>query len=253
MSTKIVLITGASSGIGLSICRHLLEREENIYLIATSRNPKKLSLEFNNKNIQIENVNLNNIKEIKKLIIKIINKFGRIDFIINNAGISEISKIENLNENVFDNLIEINLKAPFWIIKESIPYMKKNNFGKIINISSQAGIIGEKFNSLYSASKFAIIGMTQSLAQELAGYNISINAICPGAIDTPMIHKAIEKYAILENTDYTTFKNILINQIPEKRLGNPDEVAELVLFLLNDKTKYITGGSFGITGGKTMF
>ena len=170
-----------------------------------------------------------------------IAKFGKIDILVNNAGITKDTLIAMMKEDAFDKVIDVNLKGTFNVTKNVVPYMMKKRSGNIINISSVVGIVGNAGQSNYAASKAGIIGFTKSLAKELAPRNIRVNAVAPGFIDTDMTSVLSDK--VKENINL---------QIPLKRMGKAQEVANVVSFLANDESSYITGQVINVDGGMVM-
>ena len=185
---KVILLTGSSSGIGLSLAN--LFSQEDFNLVLCSRNIKKLNQLFSKKNnVYVLKIDLRNEVEIKRNIKKIFKKYGKIDVLINNAGMCSVDKLEKINKNKIDQIFETNFYAPLYLIKECLPKMKKNNFGRIINISSGGSINCSKFFTLYSASKAALNTLAKSLNNEISRYNIKINTLSPGPCKTKMFPK----------------------------------------------------------------
>ena len=180
-------------------------------------------------------------KECEKFIGDIVERFGKIDILVNNAGINKDGLILSMSEEDFDSVINTNLKGTFNCIKFVSKSMIKNRYGKIINISSISGVAGNPGQANYAASKAGIIGLTKSVAKELAKRNINVNAIAPGFIMTEMTDVLRDK--VKEN---------ILSQIPLKRFGTPQDVAELAAFLASDKSSYITGQVINIDGGMVM-
>ena len=241
---KIAIVTGASRGIGKTIAKQLASLGVKIQLVA--RNEKKL--------VDIKNI-LNNsgcesdyticdtsqLDSFQEVVNKTVQKWGSIDILINNAGITRDNLILRMSEEDWDTVIDTNLKGYFNGIKAVSKTMLKNRYGKIINIASVIGQIGNSGQSNYAASKAGILGLTRSIAKELGPKNITINSIAPGYISTDMTEQLNEQA-----------KNILINSIPLKQLGQPEDVANLVCFLASDLASYITGQTFNVDGGMVM-
>lgn len=218
---KRILLTGASRGIGLAIYNKLKEEYE---IIAPTR----------------EELDLSDNKSIDTYIDK--NKNFKIDIIINNAGINFPQWIDEITDDNLEDSIQINLVAPIKLVRGFVGNMKKNKWGRIVNISSMFGTIARGKQVLYSSTKHGINGMTKALALELAQYNILVNSVCPGFTATDMVIKknSPEKVASLEK------------DIPLGRLGKPEEIVNLIEFLITDKASYITGSAILIDGGYSV-
>jgi len=185
---KVILLTGSSSGIGLSLAK--LFSQEDFNLVLCSRNIKKLNQLFAKKNnVYVLKIDLRNELQIRRNIKKIFKKYGKIDILINNAGMCSVERFEKINKNKINNIFKTNFYAPLYLIKECLPKMKKNNFGRIINISSGGSINCSKFFTLYSASKAALNTLAKSLNNEISSYNIKINTLSPGPCKTKMFPK----------------------------------------------------------------
>lgn len=188
VKNKVVLITGCSSGVGLAIAKDLYKKNYDLSICA--RNVTKLTKIFQNKNkILINNVDIKIEKNIKNLVKKTYQKYGKIDVLINNAGVCFPDKIENINDKNLNDTFKVNFFAPIYLIRECLPYMKKTNFGRIINISSAGAINCSKYYTTYSASKSALNTLAKSLSKELVGFNIKIYSFSPGPCKTKMFPK----------------------------------------------------------------
>lgn len=185
--------------------------------------------------------NVGDFEEAKNLVEKAREKFGKVDILVNNAGITKDNLILRMNESDFDNVINVNLKGSFNCLKAVTPIMLKQKHGKIINMASVVGVIGNPGQVNYCASKAGVIGMTKSLAKELGGKNINVNAIAPGFIDTDMTRVLSEDQK----------KNIL-SQVPLKRLGLVSDIANVAAFLASEDSDYITGQVIHVDGGMAM-
>ena len=242
---KVAFVTGGSRGIGKQVALKFARNGYNIVINYVSDNTdiKGLQEEFEKENVEILLVKADVTKkeEIQNLVKTAIEKFGHIDVLVNNAGITRDGLLMRMKEEDFDKVIEINLKGTFLVTKEVIPYMMKKREGSIINISSVVGVVGNAGQSNYAASKAGIIGFTKSVAKELASRNIRANCVAPGFIKTDMTDVLSEE--VKEN---------IHNQIPLKRMGEPEEVANLVYFLGSEESKYITGQVVHVDGGMVM-
>ena len=233
---KIVLITGGEGGLGKSICSKFLQLGAKVIVTTTKKelvNKKTrkkiyMHLNYNNKN-SVQNF-LNNLRKIKK-----------IDILINNAGINQLSYINEIDEKYLEEIYGVNLKGPIIMTKQISKIMIKNRSGKIVNISSIFGVVGKSGRSLYSATKFGLIGLTKSSALDLAKYNILVNSVAPGVINAGLTKK------ILKSKELKKIKD----EIPLNRLGEPLAVSYLVCFLCSNLNTYITGQNFVIDGGYT--
>ena len=242
---KCAVITGASRGIGRSIALKFAKEGANIVL--NYRNSETEALELKKEldelgsNTLIVKADVSKFDEAEKLIKEAKNTFGKIDILVNNAGITKDTLIIRMKEEDFDNVIEVNLKGAFNCLRAISPIMVKQKEGKIINMSSVVGVIGNAGQVNYSASKAGLIGMTKSLAREIGSKNINVNAIAPGFIDTDMTK-------VLSDDQ----KKNIISQVPLKRLGNVEDIANLAAFLGSDKSNYITGQVIHVDGGMAM-
>ena len=233
---KIILITGGEGGLGKAICNKFLQLGARVIVTTTKkklvnkRTKKKIYmyLDFSNKN-SIQNF-LNNLKKIKK-----------IDILINNAGINQLSYINEIDERYLDEIYQVNLRGPILMTKQISKIMIKKRSGKIINISSIFGIVGKSGRSLYSTTKFGLIGLTKSSALDLAKYNILVNSVSPGVINGGLTKK------ILNSKEAKKIKK----DIPLNKLGQVSDVSHLVCFLCSSFNTYITGQNFVIDGGYT--
>ena len=247
LENKIALITGSTRGIGKSIAK--LFAKNNATVIICGRNIEsskkaieELSTELNinkDKFFPLE-LDVSNKESIKNAVDTVINKFNKIDILINNAGItSNVSLLESTDEE-FYNMFNINFFGVVTLTREVVKYMKDTG-GSIINTSSMVGSYGARNQSAYASSKFAINGLTKSLAKELGVYNIRVNAVAPGVVETDMMSIVSEE-----------MKTGLKRMIPLNRLGAPDELAGAYLYLASDLSKYTTGTIINVDGGIVM-
>ena len=241
---KNALITGASRGIGKSIALTLARNGVNIAINflknkELAENVAKKAISYGIK-AKIYRADVSNFEEVKSMVEKIISDFGSVDILINNAGIIPKNySITNIPIEEWQKIINVNLTGCFNVVKAVVPYMIKQKEGKIVNMASVAGKMGGTVGPHYAASKAGIIGMTFSLAQELLKYNITVNAIAPGPIETEMIANLPQDV-----------KMKILKRVPMGRFGKPEEVAEAVLFLI--KCDFVTGEVIDVNGGYYM-
>ena len=230
------IVTGGASGIGAAISRRFAQEGALVAVCDIDlEGAKKIADEIKGHPYRLD---VSNYKEVEKTISEIAQKFGTIHILVNNAGINRDTLLLRMSEEDWDRVLSVNLKGAFNCSKAVIRYMMKERWGRIINISSIVGLVGNPGQANYVASKAGLIGFAKSLAKELAPRNITVNVVAPGYIDTPMTQKLPED-----------IKEQYLKAIPLKRLGKPEDVAELCLFLASDKASYITGEVIGITGG----
>ena len=241
MNNKIILITGTNAGIGKSILK-LLEKEKCTVIATTRKKIKK-----NKKNIFYYNLDVTNENQWKELINYIKIKFGRLDGLINNAGIRVSGKIENTSLELWNNIINTNLTSMFLGCKYALPLLKKGKKASIVNLTSISGIRGIKNMLAYSASKGAIVTLTASLALDLAKYGIRVNAIAPGAVDTKMVW-SLKK----EINSEKVFAQRMKETHPIGRIATPEEIANVVIFLAGEKSSFMTGITVPVDGGRSI-
>ena len=245
MNGKVALVTGASRGIGLA-CAKKLANEGFTVIVNYNGNSKAASeaVEFiKNKGGMAEayQCNVSNHLDVKNMIDEIIHKYGHLDVVVNNAGITKDNLLLKMTEEEFDAVINTNLKGVFNTAKYALRYMLKQKSGRVINLSSVVGMRGNVGQVNYAAAKAGVIGLTKSLAKEYASRNITVNAVAPGFIETDMTSAMGEKA-----------KNLIKDEIPLKRLGSPEDIADMVSYLATNKGNYITGQVFVVDGGMTM-
>ena len=241
LKNKNIIVTGASGGIGNSIVKKLYEVGANV-LASGTKIEKLEELKKNYNNIKILNFDIAQSDKIEKFIDKAIDTLGgNLDCLINNAGITQDNLAIRMSIDEWKKVIDINLTSAFLMSKFAIKKMLKNKSGKIVNITSVVGHTGNIGQANYAASKAGIVAMSKSLAIEYAKKNININCISPGFIKTAMTEKIDEK-----------FKEAIISKIPSARLGDPDDVANAVLFLTSNHSSYINGETLHVNGGMYM-
>jgi len=244
-SEKVVLITGAATGIGKAIAEAFAKEGYQLALHyhASATAALQLEKEINDAGgkANIFQADISQYLECERLIKDTLNAYGRIDILVNNAGITDDGLILRMNEDQFDRVIATDLKAVWSLSKFVIRPMLKQGFGRIINMASAAGIVGNAGQSNYSAAKAGVIGLTKALAREYGARQITVNSIAPGFIDTAMTRKLP-----------TPLIEAAISTIPLNRIGKPEEVAAAVLFLASDNASYISGQTLSVDGGLAM-
>lgn len=238
---KIILITGASRGIGRDIAK-TLSKDSNNMVIANYNKSEKEAIELK-ENLKNEGIDIDIIKadvskrnEAKEMVQEVLNKYGKIDVLINNAGISQYKLFNDITDEEWDNIINTNLKSAFMVTQEAVRNMINNKEGCIINISSIWGVAGASMEVAYSTSKAGLIGLTKSLAKELGASNIRVNAIAPGIINTGMNNRFSED-------ELQSIKD----EIPLEKIGNTADITKCVKWLIEDS--YTTGQVISINGG----
>lgn len=246
MDKKVALITGGSRGIGKKIAEKFARNGYNIVINYVSEKTDVNKLESDlSQNGKVEvlciKCDVTDFNSCQEMVKKAVDKFGKIDVLINNAGITKDNLLMRMKEEDFDKVINVNLKGTFNMTKNVISYMMKKRSGRIVNISSVVGVSGNSGQANYAASKAGIIGFTKSVAKELASRNILANAVAPGFIETDMTDVLSE-----------SVKESIYSQIPLKKMGKPEEVANAVYFLGSDENTYITGQVLNVDGGMLM-
>ena len=236
MDKKNVLVTGCSRGIGLAIAKKLID--EGYFVVGTSRSKIDLANLLGSDNCLHKAVDVSNEDDITSMIESLTKQDIHIHCLVNNAGITKDQLFMRMNSDDWNSVINTNLNGVFYLTKSLIKSMVKSKYGRIVNISSVAGLMGNAGQVNYASSKAALSGFTKSLAKELASRNITVNNVCPGFIESDMTKELSD--AQIENA---------LQQIPLQRFGKAEEVAALVAYLLSDAANYITGQELSIDGG----
>ena len=242
---KVAIVTGAGRGIGKAIAIALAREGANIIAIDVDiQMAEKVAKEIKSLDRQALaiRVDVSDSKEVNRMVQSVLKKFKRVDILVNNAAIIRRGSIEDLTEEDWNRVMDVNLKGAFNCAKAVVGTMKKQRYGKIVNISSIAGKIGDLASApCYGASKAGMTCLAKSLARELASYNINVNVVAPHAIETDMSKEWSEEK-----------RKSIIADIPLGRMGEPEDIAEAVVFLVSDKAKFITGEVLDVNGGCLM-
>lgn len=244
LAGKVAVVTGAGSGIGAATARLLAEEgARTVVADLEGAAAEKVAGEIEAVGGQAMAVSLDvaDQKEIEKLVRDVTARWGGIHILVNNAGAGEVGWFVDGREEAWDRIIDVNIKGTMFFSQAVLPGMIERQSGRIINIASTAAKVGSGKLAIYSATKAAVCGFTKALAREVAHYNINVNDICPGPIDTPMFEQM-----------EPMLKKISIRETAFRRIGRPEEIATAVLFLASDDASYITGHSLLVDGGQTM-
>jgi 3-oxoacyl-[acyl-carrier protein] reductase len=241
---KVAVITGAAQGIGYATARKFLDEGASVALVdlsADALQAARSSLKVNGEIIETFAVDVTRRDQLDEMVGSLRNRFGRIDVLVNNAGITQDARIQNMTEEQFDRVIDVNLKGTYNSSKAVLAPMLEQGAGVILNASSVVGIYGNFGQTNYAASKFGVIGFVKTWARELGPKGIRCNAVCPGFIATHIL-ESIPQRVLSQLTD----------RVPLKRLGRPEEVANVYAFLASDEASYINGAVIEVAGGLTV-
>jgi len=244
LDNKVSVITGGAKGIGFATSKKFVLEGSKVIIVDIDEQALENSV---NELNQIEDLaeghklDITNRKNVEEVFKNIFDKYGRIDVLINNAGIISDNQLNKMSYEQFDKVVDINLKGTFNCAKAVIPYMTEQKSGSIVNATSIVGVYGNYGQSNYAATKWGVIGMMKCWAREFGKLNIRSNAVAPGFIDTPILDPIPEKVI-----------NNLIKGIPMRRLGKPEEIANVYAFLASDEAAYINGSVIEVSGGKTL-
>lgn len=247
MKDKVVIVTGGGRGIGEGICRKLASEGAKVVVadllfdkaLATAKGIEK----DGGVAIALE-TDVTKRVDVVLMIGKVVEEFGRIDVLVNNAGWDKVEPFLDSIEETWDKILAINLKGVLYTCKEILPLMIQQGYGKVVNISSDAGRVGSSGEAVYSAAKGGIIAFSKTLAREMARYKINVNVVCPGPADTPLFQE-ISSYN-------PKLAGALEKTIPFRRLANPNDIANAVCYFASDEAEYVTGQTLSVSGGLNM-
>ena len=240
--SKVALVTGSSRGIGRATAIELAKSGVSVIINNDKNRQEGLKvvnwIKKNRQQAIYIQADVSDPNQVESMVAEVINELGRIDILINNAGITKDNRLQNMDIDDWNRVISVNLTGTFNCTKSCVKYMKEQGSGKIINIASVVGVIGNFGQSNYAASKGGVISFTKTVAKEYARYGITVNAVAPGFIKTKMLETVPEK--VMQK---------ILSQVPLARLGEPEEVAKLICFLASEEANYITGQVISINGG----
>lgn len=246
---KVIIVTGAAGGIGKEVVKKVVSGGAKVVLVDLNKEAiesVQSELQLTQDNSLVVQTDVSNEENVKNYVEQTIAKFGRIDGFVNNAGVEGPAKqIEEITEKEFDFVYGINVKGVLFGLKHVLPVMKQQNAGSIVNTSSVAGLTGAPSMVLYNSSKHAVMGINKVAALEAATYNVRVNTVNPGVINTQMMRN-IESNV---SEDAEAAKHAYNDAVPMKRYGEPEEVANVIAFLLSDESSYVTSSSYTIDGG----
>ena len=244
LSNRVAIVTGGAQGFGLAITERFIKSGAKVIIWDIDKEKAEIALKkINSKNCFYEIVDVTNFDEIKKIVNDIESNHGKIDIFINNAGIAGINTtVAEYPLEEWNKVIDLNLNAVFYCCKAVVPFMIKNNYGRIVNIASIAGKEGNPNASAYSTSKAGVIGLTKSLGKELALKNIAVNCVTPAAAKTRIFDQMTK-----EHIDY------MLSKIPRNRFAKVDELASLVCWLASEENSFTTAAVFDLSGGRATY
>jgi NAD(P)-dependent dehydrogenase (short-subunit alcohol dehydrogenase family) len=247
LSNKVAIVTGGAKGIGLATAQCMLRQGARVMIVDSSADAASAAvneLTALSEDVDYAVADISKTADVEKAIQATVDRFGGINVLVNNAGIQTFGDPVTTTEEVWDRTMNVNLKGHWLMSKYAIPEMLKHGKGSIINVSSVQGLASQKNVVAYSTSKHAMIGLTRSMAVDMASRNVRVNCVCPGTVDTPMIHGIIEL-----DKDPDKLKGILDKMHPLGRIAQPSEIGEVITFLASDRASFMTGSIVVVDGG----
>lgn len=250
---KVLLITGAAQGIGFEIAQEFSKAGAKVVLSDINEEKVKVAAQKLTGDAIGSKCDVTSEADLEKVIDEAIEHFGRIDILINNAGMQHVAMLEDFPTERFELLVKIMLTAPFIATKLVLPHMRKNGSGRILNMASINGLVGFAGKAAYNSAKHGVIGLTKVTALETAAEGITANAICPGYVDTPLVRNQLQDLAATRNVPFeSVLEEVIFPLVPQKRLLDVKEIADLALFLASDAAKGMTGQAVVLDGGYTV-
>jgi 3-hydroxybutyrate dehydrogenase len=255
LTEKVAVVTGAASGIGLEIARAFASEGARVVISdLNGEAAREAASQLQKEGAQALAVacDVTDEEQIRQTFDKALQTFGRLDILVNNAGLQYVSPIEDFPTEMFERLVRVMLIAPFIGIKHAFPIMKKQGYGRVINMASINGLIGFAGKAAYNSAKHGVIGLTKVAALEGAEHGITVNALCPGYVDTPLVRNQLKDLAATRNVPLErVLEEVIYPLVPQKRLLPVEEIADYAVFLASDKAKGVTGQAVVIDGGYT--
>jgi len=256
LTDRVAIVTGGGSGIGRAICVNMAQEGAKVAVPDIDAQAAEETVALIKKDGGVATafkMDVTQKSEVRTTIAAVLKAYGKIDILVNNAGTDIKGSITELAEDTWDKLMDINLKGVFLCTQAVTPTMIERRYGRIVNISSMAGKTGEPLTSPYCATKFGVIGFTQSVALEVGQHNITVNAVCPGPVDTDLIRQSVAQSAKIKGMQPEDFmQQFFIDPTPLGRIAQPVDVARAVIFLASDEAEFITGSTLNVSGGREM-
>lgn len=255
LNNRVALITGAASGIGLEIARAFAEEGAKVVISdlredAAAKAAEQLKSE-GHETLAVA-CDVTDEKAVEESFAKTLDSYDRLDILVNNAGMQYVSNLADFPTDKFELLVKIMLTAPFMATKLAFPIMKKQEFGRIINMASINGLVGFAGKAAYCSAKHGLIGLTKVSALESASFGVTVNALCPGYVDTPLVQNQLKDLSKTRNIPVEkVLEEVIYPLVPQKRLLSVQEIADYAIFLASDKAKGVTGQAVVLDGGYT--
>ncbi|NMP21429.1 3-hydroxybutyrate dehydrogenase [Sulfobacillus harzensis] len=253
LNGRVAIVTGGASGIGLAIVERLATAGAQVVLSDVRLDAAKeqaTGLASQGLPVEARQADAGAESDLKALIDETVEHYGRLDVLVNNAGMQYVAPVEDFPTDKFQEMINLMLVGPFIASKHAVPVMKAQHFGRIINMASVNGLIGFAGKAAYNAAKHGLIGLTKVLALETATHSITVNALCPGYVDTPLVRHQLHQLAAIRKVDVSqVLDDVIFPLVPQRRLLHPEEIAQYALFLASEEARGITGQAVVIDGG----
>ena len=249
---KVGVVTGAAMGNGWGITKVFCREGAHVVMLDVNEKVFEAAKDFEGQGykLSVSRVDVTDFEAVQKAVDEVAGKLGKIDILVNNAGIAKLIPFLEMTDQIRDRHFNVNIVGAWNCTKAVLPFMVEKNYGRIVNLSSVTGpLVADVGETAYAITKAGLWGFTKALAMEVVGNNITVNMICPGMIDTPMVRNGV---AELMPDDPQAIIDVLAAGIPMKRLGTPEDIGELAAFLASDAASYITGQPFVIDGGSTL-